>query len=888
MATSGSFNTNSTSWTDSYGTLTSYVNVAWAQVGQQDITNNTTTIRITCTVYTNMTSGYRRGYYTKRLTVDGQTVDDTTYITRGNGEVLWTRDFTISHTADGSKSFSISFAVCVGQNNTWTLTGSGTYTLNTIPRASSMSMSPANPTTLSTVTATIERAVSTFKHTITTVYNGTTYNLTGSNKVDTSATFTIPIDLRKAMATKNVASVVLPITLTTYNGDNAIGQKEYSLTVSVPTATVSTTASSVSCNANVTWNLANTDTNVARYTVERLYSGTVVYTDQAYNGSNNAGAVISRSVANALFQPKITSTPASGTVTVRVTTYSGTTVVGSSTATYTVTIPTDYYKPTLTLKTGITKSKNKQYTSTSWTDTGYLSGYDGATFALTEGYRHGSSAPITSRTVSLNAANRTTASISVSGSTATVTLSTFTSAASDVTVNITYTVTDSRGGTASYTFENVKLLGYSAPRITSASALRATSNGTADVQGTYANLSANAESHSTSVPMSSLVINSSTGTRIVTGTVSGKTGTASVTGQGESAYQIAAEYEFTVIATDNIGISSSFKLVLPKATVTLSLHKENGIGLGTVAEKGYVDVALPLRIPTTGTQGKGIIDENNVSIIRRWDNKNVTVDACNGTLYLGFQSTNGINILNGKTTIDSNGNFVTKGYGTFANLIGITTSVDASKANNNVSSITYPTTMNITDSANRIIARAEAVVNPNGSIGMNLYARNYNTSGTQVAQKGLQFHVNKSGALSWIVSDPDNFVAAIKSSIVNAIYPVGSIYMSVNSTSPATLFGGTWVQLKDRFLLGRGSTYSNGATGGEATHKLTVNEMPKHTHSIYYYLSSGSLSFGYNFSNKGAVSAVTVDSSGIGITGGDVAHNNMPPYLVVYMWKRTA
>ena len=54
------------------------------------------------------------------------------------------------------------------------------------------------------------------------------------------------------------------------------------------------------------------------------------------------------------------------------------------------------------------------------------------------------------------------------------------------------------------------------------------------------------------------------------------------------------------------------------------------------------------------------------------------------------------------------------------------------------------------------------------------------------------------------------------STIYNAIYPVGSIYMSVNSTSPQTLFGGTWEQIKDTFLLASGTSYSNGATGGSA------------------------------------------------------------------------
>lgn len=121
-----------------------------------------------------------------------------------------------------------------------------------------------------------------------------------------------------------------------------------------------------------------------------------------------------------------------------------------------------------------------------------------------------------------------------------------------------------------------------------------------------------------------------------------------------------------------------------------------------------------------------------------------------------------------------------------------------------------------------------------------------------------------------------------------AIYPVGSIYMSVSSTSPATLFGGTWERIKDTFLLSAGNTYSAGATGGEATHKLTVDEMPSHTHAIYYYLSSGSKSFGYSFQDKGEPSSQTTSSGGIVNTGGSTAHNNMPPYLAVYVWKRTA
>ena len=72
------------------------------------------------------------------------------------------------------------------------------------------------------------------------------------------------------------------------------------------------------------------------------------------------------------------------------------------------------------------------------------------------------------------------------------------------------------------------------------------------------------------------------------------------------------------------------------------------------------------------------------------------------------------------------------------------------------------------------------------------------------------------------------------STVLDKVYPVGAIYMSVNSTNPKALFGGTWVQIKDRFLLAAGTIYKAGATGGEATHTLTESEMPSHKHAVYY------------------------------------------------------
>lgn len=130
------------------------------------------------------------------------------------------------------------------------------------------------------------------------------------------------------------------------------------------------------------------------------------------------------------------------------------------------------------------------------------------------------------------------------------------------------------------------------------------------------------------------------------------------------------------------------------------------------------------------------------------------------------------------------------------------------------------------------------------------------------------------------------------------IYPVGSIYLSVNNVNPSTLFGGTWERIKDRFLLSAGDTYQSGATGGEATHTLTVNEMPSHTHSGKTYYDGYAIGNMPQFNNGGTYQEQSLVTDMQGTTGdhyietassgGGKAHNNMPPYLVVYMWKRTA
>lgn len=146
-------------------------------------------------------------------------------------------------------------------------------------------------------------------------------------------------------------------------------------------------------------------------------------------------------------------------------------------------------------------------------------------------------------------------------------------------------------------------------------------------------------------------------------------------------------------------------------------------------------------------------------------------------------------------------------------------------------------------------------------------------------------------------------MAALKiaQELLNIIYPIGSVYMSTNSASPETLFGGTWTKIQGRFLWATGSTPKT--TGGSTTTDSTVlteAQMPKHYHkSTYWNGPDGSpvcMSYvsgsgdGYDLSwNRVSMSNTTsnLSTSYAGSSQGHT-HTFMPPYFEVYMWYRTA
>lgn len=169
------------------------------------------------------------------------------------------------------------------------------------------------------------------------------------------------------------------------------------------------------------------------------------------------------------------------------------------------------------------------------------------------------------------------------------------------------------------------------------------------------------------------------------------------------------------------------------------------------------------------------------------------------------------------------------------------------------------------------------------------------------------------------------------------LYPVGSVYISFNSTDPSILFGGTWIRLKDTFLLANGDSFAPNTTGGSATKTIGVNNLPSHTHSCstvgnhthtrgsmnitgsiggddlgamhgnvggaFYHVrnyltndgignedkvANGIYGFDASRSWSGSTSANGEHTHTIGNTGSSLPLNIMPPYQTVYMWKRTA
>lgn len=143
------------------------------------------------------------------------------------------------------------------------------------------------------------------------------------------------------------------------------------------------------------------------------------------------------------------------------------------------------------------------------------------------------------------------------------------------------------------------------------------------------------------------------------------------------------------------------------------------------------------------------------------------------------------------------------------------------------------------------------------------------------------------------IQNVNNVLSIKQSDLLNLFYPVGTIYESTNSSfNPNTAWGGSWSKIEGRFLLGSSSSYSIGSTGGEATHRLTTSEIPSHSHTYtdtIFETDTGSIQLeGPDITLDNTENDFVGVSKSTGSAGGGSAHNNMPPYQVVNIWKRTA
>lgn len=145
-------------------------------------------------------------------------------------------------------------------------------------------------------------------------------------------------------------------------------------------------------------------------------------------------------------------------------------------------------------------------------------------------------------------------------------------------------------------------------------------------------------------------------------------------------------------------------------------------------------------------------------------------------------------------------------------------------------------------------------------------------------------------SISWEKIATDGNISDFKAALVDMLYPVGSIHMSVNSANPSTYFGGTWVSWgAGRVPVGVNASDSSFSTvektGGEKTHTLTIDEIPSHSHYLVvtnYYVDPGTMEIAMDRDDVASGVYNTSD------TGGGQSHNNLQPYITCYMWKRTA
>ena len=490
-------------------------------------------------------------------------------------------------------------------------------------------------------------------------------------------------------------------------------------------------------------------------------------------------------------------------------------------------------------------------------NTGAVSGFTG----YVQGYSRAQATFNSSKISMTNAVGASIASYSVTCQGATDNTSPYqTGVLSSTSASVVCTVTDTRGRSASQTF-TLSVMAYAKPKLTGISIFRCNTNGAASEDGTK---------YSAKATMTYSSLNGKNTATLVCAVAAagGSYGSSEALTSGQARISTAnlnadTSYTVRITATDALGNTDVYYQVLPTRKWAMKFRPNGqGVAFGKAAE---YDKTFEVAADWTTRLGGNLI----VGGLPGY--KDLTMYGSGQNWYIKV------------ATITITGSYVNRplvfefvGRGQLYSVVQIL----FASVNNTDPGISSFTSSNNRDFYIRKTATStwELIAKysePWGDIRLCRYFTSNNPSAKVTI-----------GLTNIGTSAPSGLIQCV-SELLNVVYPVGSIYMSVNSTSPSTLFGGTWERIQDRFLLAAGSTYAAGNTGGEATHTLTVEEIPSHNHRYAY---NGQLSNMGTESVRLVANDRTNNYTGTpnGYTGGGQAHNNMPPYLTVYMWKRTA
>lgn len=429
------------------------------------------------------------------------------------------------------------------------------------------------------------------------------------------------------------------------------------------------------------------------------------------------------------------------------------------------------------------------------------------------------------------------------------------------------TVTDGRGRTGSVSY-TMKVKAYERPNVTALTVHRSTADGTEHEQGEYIRVVFSAAvtdigsqgKNAASYKLRYKKTSATNYTEVAFSTLAGKYSVSN------HSYIFAADsgssYDVEIVATDShvtttrsTSASTAFTLMNWGADGT-------SLGIGKVAEKANtMEVALDMR--TTGTHehlgnrfclsSSGVAAEDGYVLMAR-----ITVTAANADTPITFV------------------------FSRRAAATPMTVHVqlkNSTATDSSLTSIRYEGT-----NYGAFLVKAGALIWDlyvlKGSEWDTITLQDWWTSKTMESRVTVVFPGTLVSALP---GDYYRATPAMLDSLRDYIYPVGSVYISYSHNSPATLFGGTWVRIENAFLWGTTSGGIIGQTGGAQTHTLTLDEIPAHSHgSVYSQHAAGTKNIAWH-DDIGANMAYGPVSA-----GGGAAHNNMPPYVQVSIWRRTA